>query len=560
MIEWICAGCLAILAAVANQAPVFVGWFNQPPHTVFTASIQYWADYFLYTAQMAEGAAGQLWYTQRFTGEPLPPTWMYWFNNVLGWLGHLVGLSPFAVYNTALFLLVSCSLVLVFLVLCRSFPDDPAARIGGFLLYLIGSPLPDLSVLLNQHRLLFPDDLWFSPAPVFNRLGGVPHQVWQTILFLLLSIMFIKALKLTSRNSSAAPKTYLLLAAISMLAASANPLPILVFLPAAAVTGLWSAFRHTSGYKPALTALLITGLAALPAAWLINREFSSPIFAAAKVWELRQYVNTGFRHFLVSLGPLTLFLPFGLFALVRTKSTTAVLFSATAIVSAAFFLSPLPRLLGTVPSRYQFPAGYAGLTILALLGMQKLSRTLRTVVEKIRLGPGNLFLILFLAGALILDLPGSIADFSARLTPAGDPVLLAGSLYAYVPNPVAGALTWLKGQPDNPLRPVVMVDSGMPIEIMVPVFTDKTVFNGHPIHTLHPDEKERLRQMFFSRSLRSSDAEAFLQQNRIGYIIAGTLQGFPLYAQNLPFLSKIYKNAMITIYQVTSPVPGIEKP
>src|SRR3989344_2457079 len=90
---------ISLLLAILNQLHVIIQWFTRPAGTYFTGIAHYFADYFLYTDIMAQGAGGTLWTAAHFTNEPMAKTWIYWFNALLGFLGSRVGFTPFGSYN-----------------------------------------------------------------------------------------------------------------------------------------------------------------------------------------------------------------------------------------------------------------------------------------------------------------------------------------------------------------------------------------------------------------------------------------------------------------------------
>src|SRR3989338_9158322 len=85
----ICIGSITIV----NSLHVLTEYLANPPDRLFTAIAHYWTDYFLYISQMAQGS---LLSRHMFTNEPLPPTWIYWFNGLIGALGTRGGLSILA--------------------------------------------------------------------------------------------------------------------------------------------------------------------------------------------------------------------------------------------------------------------------------------------------------------------------------------------------------------------------------------------------------------------------------------------------------------------------------
>lgn len=492
--EWLFVGIIAITMSALNQFHVIREWLTNPPDRYFTGIAHYFADFFLYTAQMKQGAGGALLYYHRFTNELVPPTWIYWFNNLLGFIGHLFGLSPFATYNVSLFLLVIISILLFYYLLVMLYPTDRIKRIIALVFILTASPL-----------FLFgaPGGLWFSPSLAFNRIGGVPHQVFQTILFVLLTMSL-------ARKS-------LFMIPIAILASSANPIQMLIFILAASVTT-----------RVGLPLLILLSFS-FPVAVFTNKQFDSPILSVSKVWETAQWVNRSLPFVLTSIGPILLFIPFGTWPFLKKFRPLNILIFSYAALSFLLFFSPIPALLSTTPIRYLHPASYILLPILAVEGI--------FVLGKNRIGISLLILLYAL-----LTIPSFTRELAARITPATNPGVLMDTEFNHVPMPVVSALTWLGGQPTDPSRPVVLVDSNKRIEILVPAFADKIVFSGHPLHTLYPEVKEKLRKDFFEGKMTVEEQKQFLTNHRIGWIISQKKQ--------ISFASPVFTNDELTIFTV----------
>lgn len=524
--EWLLVGVVAIAMSVLNQLHVIREWLTNPADRYFTGIAHYFADFFLYAAQMKQGAGGALLYYHRFTNESVPPTWIYWFNNLLGFIGNLFGLSPFATYDVSLFILVIISILLFYSLLVMLYPTDkinPAPfqwcwikRIIALVFILTASPL----FLFGK-----PEGLWFSPSLAFNRLGGVPHQVFQTILFILLTMSF-------SRKS-------LFIIPLAILGSSANPIQMLLFILAAFVTtGILFTQPHLSQSGAGFMKhrdirvglpLLVLLAVSFPAAWLTNLQFNSPVIAVAKVWEMAQWVNRSLPFIVSSIGPILLFIPFGIAPFLGKFRPVTILIFSYAAISFLLFFSPVPAMLSTTPIRYLHPASYILLPILAVEGIFAFSN--------------RIIIIMALLLYSILTIPSFAGELRGRIAPATNPGVLMDTEFNHVPMPVALALTWLGRQPTDPSRPVVLVDSNKRIEILVPAFADKTVFNGHPLHTLYPEVKEKLRQDFFEGRMTEEQQKQFLTDHRIGYIITTPIGV-------LPSFNKVFSNDAITIYKL----------
>ena len=453
---------ISLLLAILNQLHVIIQWFTRPAGTYFTGIAHYFADYFLYTDIMAQGAGGTLWTAAHFTNEPVARTWIYWFNALLGFLGNRVGFTPFGSYNVSLFFLGFGLCLLWYYLTKLLYPTNRFLRLTAWLMILTASSFAWNGSLLGQ--------FWFSPAPAFNRLGGVPHQVFQTIVFLLLAISF-------SRKS-------LFMIPLAILASTANPIHMAIFLCTAA--------RATT--RKNLVPFSILVLLGVAGAWVTNRAFELPVLAASKAWENAQYVSVSLWQFILSVGPIALLLPFGVKPFLKEKTPLRILLFSFSLLSILLFFSPIPKLLGTTSVRWLSPAGYGVLGILAAEGLYKISKSL-----------APLYFVFFILYS-VFTIPSLVTQIQARTN---------SSPLNHVPLTVVDALTALK---KSNRGGVVLTDPALPYDVLVPTFTGLPSFTGHPIHTLYPGVKESLRQRFFSGAMTEEEKKQFLSDHNITVI------------------------------------------
>ena len=284
---------VGVLVAVANIWHILVQWSTNPPDRYFTGIAHYYADYFLYVSQMAQGARGSwIMAANKFTDEPLSHTWIYWFNVIAGHIGALAGLTPFITYGMLLILLSGILLFLWAQIARRVFPGQSYAQMIAFVFLATASNVPDIPFFWRHGTFALLSDFWFSPAPALNRLGGVPHQMLQTILILLVCILFTDRMEIlfhTKTNGSpfriSVMRRIALFTVISFLAATANPIQMVLVVPTLLVViGVWSLFERRIYMESVVwSAALI--ISALIGAILTNREFAGqPILTMAKVW------------------------------------------------------------------------------------------------------------------------------------------------------------------------------------------------------------------------------------------------------------------------------------
>lgn len=424
---------IAIVAIFANSWHVFAAWVNQPVNTYFTGIAHFYADYFLYTSLMAQ--KGWIFTDHLFTNESLKPTWIYWLYTILGKFG-----NSFVVYNVSI---IGFSAFLLFLwwKIIAKLTADKFTQITAFLLLTTASGFTGY-------------DFWFSPLPALNRLGGVPHQIFQTIL--LLGMMLVK------------PTGLLFL---SFFAAITNPIQTLLLSLALIIVKRKNVFY----LLPAAAGALLT-----------NATFANdPILFAAKQWENSQNVSVNLWQFILAIGPIALLIPFGLKTYGKDITPLRKTLFIYGILSLLMFFSPLPKMLGTSPVRWLSPAAYTVLPILAAEGLKKFKIPI-------------LFIYLF------FTIPSIFNQITARQNAPRD--------LLYVPNEVVLSLRNLKGEG------VVLTNPSLPYDVLIPALTGKRSFSGHPIHTLYPEVKEELRRKYFEGTMTEEEKQKFLTDHNIGTV------------------------------------------
>ncbi len=530
---------------LVNSLHVITQWLTNAPDRVFTGIAQYVEDYFFYVDIMAQGASGHLAALPHFTSEQFPASFIYWYNALIGWTGHVVGLSPFASYNIALITFVFILCFLWYVVSKLIYPTNRFARLTCFFFILSASGFIDINNFLIHKRIDLFGQFWFSPAPAFNRLGAVPHQALQTILLIILIICFSHVLsRLVSKHffSKSDLSLLMLLAGLSFLTSTMSPIQMLLLVSAALLTTIWLA--HSTRRVQLLMYIMpasVLLLATFPGFFLSYRWFLHPIFVVARLWEASQNVSVSIFSMILAIGPIVFLIPFGIISFLKNATPLRVTFFLYGMLSFIVFYSPIPKTIGSSPTRWIHPAPYAILAILATEGVLTVSRVLYQVSRKkipLVIGHRSLVILYF-----FLTLPALYSQIDARTNTTLQTVFTDAltSNLNHVPRPVVEALMWLKNQPDTiKYHSVVLTDPSLPYDILVPVFTGKISFTGHPVHTLYAEVKATLRQQFFNGEMSNVEAQKFLTDHHIGFAISKK--------QMLPFATKIFSNESLSVF------------
>lgn len=538
---------ISTLIGVANFWHVIFQWFQNPRDRYFTWIAHYYADYFLYVSQIAEGARGSwIWSRSLFTNEAMPDTWVYWPNVMMGKLGGLVSFSPFIIYSVGLVVAVICLFWLISLVTRRVFPGRPGHQIIAFLFAVSASNAVDIESFIRSGALTLTHQMWFSPSPALNRLGGVPHQALQTILLLGVVICSAKLMSCNNKKQTTHRITPYLFPILCFLAATVSPIQMLILCTAIMASAV---ILRLSGRQNIQLGIGLIGGAA--GAVMVNRAFdASPLYSAAKTWEASQGISVSLWELMLSMGPVILFIPFGIAAFSRLASPIRLLLLCYGFMSLLLFSSGIPGVLKTSPTRWIHPTSFLVWYLIAADGWIILSEKLNHIIMRSKFVPGSLgeqlprlipALLIFIY--IALTAPSVLAQVEARTTKEYAPALYSD--INHVPLPVIDTLNTIQ---KSPRTGTVLMDPALPYDSLVPAISGKRTFTGHPIHTLYPETKERLRVRFFSGLMNEAEAAQFMRDHTIIYIVysPNSTQKMPRY----PFLTEVTANTTSSLYEV----------
>lgn len=503
---------IALCYAMLNTLHVIIQWFIHPKDRIFVGISHYFEDFFLYVAAMAQGTNGAwIYFSHPFTNESMSPTWYYWPYVTLGHLGGFLGLPPYVNYNLTVFFLTILVVVLWFILAGRLFPDSKKYQWICFILIITQTSFYDIAEFVRNGTVQTFGEFWFSPAPLFNRFGSVPMHIMSTGLYLAIFLLVDRPL---------------LLPLISFIASLLNPIQTLLLVFSVSTSLLLLRKKNAQ-------IILTLVIPAIVGAVLTSYEFAhQPVFVAARVWELAQQIKVSPLDFLLSVGFPILFVIPGLVSIVTRPTLDRLALVVYGLISVALFFSPLPKFVQLSAVRFLHPVPFAIFAIAATEGVRIIAK--RTP-----------HLILIAAIYLLLTVPPLIAQIDRHTKPASNPLLLMDTIYNHVPKSVIDALTWLRRQRNLSDAEIVLADPAAPFEVLVPVLSLKPSFSGHPLHTLYPDVKEQLRQRFFRGQMNETQAQEFVKNHRIGFVVAS-----PTTQLTYPFLKRIYTNDDLYLYTI----------
>ena len=487
---------VAITLTLLNSINYFVGVYRQQPGEVYLGTTHYFEDYFFYLSQFFQGAHGG-WLTQnRYSSEPTAASILFWPNVMLGKIGGLFGFDPSVSYNISV-LLLSLALLLTLASLMRSvFAHNQTKALAGFILATTATSLLN-RIWVNGAWMWYPFEQWKTPNFALDRLGSVPHQTLQTLLFLL-------AMTALSQKRAIAQCCFLLLLT------TLNPVMSAMFLIAA-----WVASPRIKLVVPSVGFLCI--------AWYYNALTNAQPHMQSKAWEAADQTLTSPFFMLLSIGPISLLGILGAWIVRKHLRPIHVFSVALLAVSYLLYFSPLPRLAGISNSRVLFPGLWAAWGILAVEAVYYFKKPLIVVLV-----------------FLLLTLPTLRWEIQRKLVvkPHERIPLL------YIPEDVYQAFAYLKNQ--RPRDDAVLANAGSHMDAMVPAFSGHTSVTGHPFATIANEDKKRQADRFFTGGMAQEEALRWLTSLSIRYVLITKYDRNPTY----PFMTRLFSSPGATVWSV----------
>lgn len=510
-------GIFALIITLLNSVGFFIGILNRPANTIYLGTIHYFEDYFLYVNHFFQGAHGAFLTTNSYTNETTPVSIYYWTNVLMGKLGGLIGLSPIASYHVSVLLLTITTIVALYLLLNSLFPKNKYHALLGFIIAVLSTSFLN-HIVVNGNPMWYPFQLWKTPHFAFDRFGGVPHQILQSLLFYILTMLCF------TNKASSRLKTLFFISVVSFSLTSINPIQAILFLAAFLATQAILYFQK----KPIPVFKLLILFIVIVSTFIYMYFLSSTLpHAQARAWEGLQHTTTTLPFLLLSLGPISIFLILGILPSFLSSNTLFIFSVILVLGTYGTFLTNIPQSIGVSNLRIIFPALYPFMAAIAVNGMRTISKKLAKIIPTtIAI---NIMMVLF----VLFSLPTLFWEIQQKVQSQSDKT--NQTLYLHIP--IYDMFRELEtiGQ----LNDVVLANPNTHMDTIVPALSGHSTYSGHMLLTIRSEEKKFFAQQFFA--LNKKDALQWLKENNIRYILFTPLDGdINIFTQTYPFL-KIYK-------------------
>lgn len=541
--EWWAATAVAVVTAVLLLLPYWLGQVTTPDGRFYLHLIMNPEDSLTYWAKMRQGLAGHWTYTIPFTPEPHQPAAVGVFYIWLGQAARLTGLSLTAVWHLSRFI----AAILLFLstfTFTAVFLADGLSRWTAYLLALFGSGLGWLLFLGGQPYWLgaLPIDFKQPGAHLFFTALTFPHIILGTAL-ILFNMVALKRIG-DGQNS---PRFHLWVWAT--LAGMGNILlgiayPFLIYIVALTAVIYFLYLAANIKGIPWQTGFQMALLFLIPAPLYLYYGWVWRTNVVFRMWDAQAGTpSPPWPHFLVGYGLLLLLA--GLFWWKRPlrRPDMVILWCWIAAVALLVYapLGPQRRFVQGVHVALAVlaAAGWVQVVLPRLqrtAGWQRLMHNPRYSLAKMSRFSVMLFLLVMGLSNLLL-----LVDV-ARVAALTQPDLF------FRPTDEAAAAHWLNEQGD-----LAIVLADYQTGNFVAAYAGNPVMLGHWAETVDFLHKVTTVAHFYDKTTPDEWRQVYLAEFNVAYVWSGprerALGGFEPAAA--PYLTAVYANDTITIYQVT---------
>lgn len=480
--EWRWVAWVTLALLVASSLPYLVAWAVTPQGAHFTGILFNPQDGHSYLAKMRQGLAGSWAFRLPYTPEPQWGVPVYLFYLLLGHVARWIGLPLILIYHAAR--VTGGVLMLIALyVLASHLSADVGERRVMFLLAALGSGLGWLAGPLG----LMTADQWVPEAfPVYSLLANA-HFPWAMALMGGIACCVLHVAYGNQRSWLWGT----MMGILAVVLGAVQPFGLLsVFGGVGGMLAAWAMREQRVPWRVAVWAVAALA-AALPYPVYMQRALNhDPVL---RVWNAQNVTpSPPLWDWVLSHGLVLMLAVLGSVVAARRGAGGWLLLGWVVVTLVGMYL-PLP-----LQRRLSLGLGMP-LGLLAGLGWWRL----RARLKPRRRG---------LAQALVLALCTLTPLFIVLMT-----VLAAsgGSPWFYLSSDEWATLAWLRDQG----RPDTVVLCSSRLGLFVPAWAGQPVVYGHPFETVNAEERKAQVEAFFAGKMAPGEQEAFLRENRVGYVI-----------------------------------------
>lgn len=539
--EWGFVLKFSVLAVALASLPLVVivsltppGYFATGLHTLSPG------DYPVYYSYIDQAARGAFLFTDLFTAEPHAPFNLNVFWVPVGWVARLLALSPPVAFHLARLAMVPLFTVVAYVLSALIFRESArrkvalvfvafASGLGGYFALPLEGQFPK-----GVSPMTYPMDLWVTEAFPFLQFHQTGHFTFGTILF----VLVLAGIAIAWRTGQYRYSLGAGVAALWLFAFHPFHAPSLAAI--IVVWGLWEGIRRRVVWTRLLTQAMVVAAIAAPAfAWQYVVATTNPIGVARAA---QNVLPTPALHIVLE--------SYGLLAVAATvmffrrstwrhdrRSLLAlwILAQGVSIFLPFFFQRRLTQGL-SIPLALLT----ADLAVDLLERWQRRPKSFAAFVATSRAILVFAFVVLFgFSNAIVLG-----QDIHFVLTNRTAPFVM------YLPNEYATTFDVLKRTAADA---IVLARAGT--GNVLPGFTGRRTYVGHPVETLEYEMKRRHVETFFRDEESPERQAAFLDTNKISHVFWGPLERSTgsFDPKTKSFLEPVSVGQTISLYRVKRP-------
>jgi hypothetical protein len=534
--EWITIVTLSIIVGIVNIFHVIIGLAKTPAGFTYMATGHYYLDYFQYLQHIAIGIGGRWMPMNYFTTDISPVDWRFFPYILLGKIAWIFHLSPMVAYWISVFFLTIFTLIGFYFIINLMLNKEAFyLKMIAFLIAVFSGPV--YQIFINNGQLtLNPYDFWYGPASFIRRFEVVPYHALGLVLLLLIVIVISKIWKTIPDLSN---KRMLIkgfwVATLLVVLMTFSPLALASLIPALLIVSVIYFIKFKKIRIKIFLFNTVILIFIVPVAFILRRS------AGYGGWslEVNWIVHTTWWFVLLNLGPIILFFPFGLADYLKENNFPRQILLIFILVSYGLFLSPIAYYLGIHNLRFFSSINYICYGVLGVLGIKKVSSLFKKYSKA----------VIILISSLLILYSCFLTFYSLNKRATGLDPTVPETIWTYLPSPIIEGLQSLYNYPQTNVLAGPYAEIGM----LVPIFSYRRVYVGHPSPILMPDiEKKRATAyLFYSGIMTDEEASRFIKTNRIGFVILTSYDNFDVnIISRYSFLKPILINKSIIIWKV----------
>ncbi len=539
--EWAFVGKIAVVAvALAALSLVVIvvltppGYFATGLHTLSPG------DYPVYYSYIDQAAKGMVVFSDLFTSEPHAPFNLNVFWLPVGWVARLLALSPPAAFHLARLAMVPLFIVVAYVLSALIFREPSrrkialifvafASGLGGYFALPLEGQFPK-----GVSPMTYPMDLWVTEAFPFLQFHQTGHFTFGTILFMLVLAGIVLAWRTGRYRYSIGAG----LAALWLFAFHPFHAPSLAAI--IVVWGLWECFHRRVPWLQCLLQMMVAAVIAAPAfAWQYVAATTNPIGVVRAAQNVLP--TPAFHIVLESYGFLALA---ALLMFVRRstwRDERRSLLALWIVVQGILIFVPL-FFQRRLTQGLSIPLALLTADLIAevFARWRQRPKSFAAFFANSPIALTFAFLVLFgFSNAVVLG-----QDINFVLTNRTAPFVM------YLPDEYANAFNVLKRTEGDA---IILARAGT--GNVIPGFTGRRTYVGHPVETLDYERKRQQVEAFFRDEESPEEQANFLYQNRISYVFWGPLERSTgsFDPNTKSFLEPVYVGQTIFLYRVKRP-------